>query len=86
MGQQEGQSRTAPSYLKIISQPRLKQNRYAGLFRAYAYRHCTRRMPGVPGSAKRQFFNRGRDQILITIMIIGLQPTHLLAEVHGLER
>ena len=43
MGQQEGQSRTAPSYLKIISQPRLKQNRYAGLFRAYAY-------PGtVPG-------------------------------------
>ena len=27
-------------------------------------RHCTRRVPGVPGSAKRRVFNRGREVVL----------------------
>ena len=31
-------------------------------FSALAYtRHCTRRVPGVPGSAKRRVFNRGHE-------------------------
>ena len=32
-------------------------------------RHHTRRAPGVPGSAKRRMFNRGRDLVLALINV-----------------
>ena len=39
----------------------VNNNRYEGLFCAYARHHTRRAVPGVPGSAKRRFLNRNCD-------------------------
>ena len=67
-----------------MSQPRFFLNAMRGYSALTHTRHCTRRIPGVPGSAKRRFFTvvmmcpHGRKKILGVTLEMGSGREHLV--------
>ena len=70
--------------MRGISRPRFKTKNAAmtGYSVLTHTRHHARRVPGVPGSAKRRFFNRGRDTI-VTALVNTTARQHHAAQARG---
>ena len=58
----------------IIKTTVLKNNPNDGLFCTFATRYCTRRVLGVPVSAKRRFYNRGCGIVLCRAGLLSFSP------------